>query len=149
MSLFLIQNRFNNPISGTTPDFVAETVNTGGSSAAQYMTRPVILKDDATALDIRISANVRSSSTVRMYYRTTSAEDARKLGDVDWIGFNSDGTPDSAVTPSEDGVSFKEHQYSASSIPAFSAFQLKVVLTGTNSSYPPLIKDMRGIALAV
>ena len=27
--------------------------------------------------------------------------------------------------------------------------RLKVVLTGTNSSYPPLIKDMRGIALAV
>ena len=28
-------------------------------------------------------------------------------------------------------------------------FQLKVVMTGTNSSYPPLLKDMRGIALAV
>ena len=27
--------------------------------------------------------------------------------------------------------------------------ELKTVLTGTNSSYPPLIKDMRGIALAV
>ena len=149
MSLFLIQNRLNNPISGTTPDFVAETANTGGSSAAQYMTRPVILTNDATAMDIRISANVRSSSTVKMYYRTTSAEDARKLGDVAWIAFNGDGTPDSTVTPSEDGISFKEHQYSASSIPAFTAFQLKTVLTGTNSSYPPLIKDMRGIALAV
>jgi len=149
MSLFLIQNRLNNPITGTTPDFTAETANTGGSSAAQYVTKPVILKDDATALDIRISANVRSSSAVKMYYRITSSEDARKLGDVDWIGFNSDGTPDSAVTPTEDGITFREHQYSASSIPAFTAFQLKVVLTGTNSSYPPLVKDMRGIALAV
>ena len=149
MSLFLIQNRLNNPITGTTPDFVAETVNTGGSSAAQYVTKPVILKDDATALDVRISANVSSSSTVKMYYRITSSEDARKLGDVDWIGFNSDGTPDSAVTPSEDGVTFREHQYSVSSTVAFTAFQLKITLTGTNSSYPPLIKDMRGIALAV
>ena len=44
MSLFLIQNRLNNPISGTTPDFVAETANTGGSSAAQYVTKTCYIK---------------------------------------------------------------------------------------------------------
>ena len=149
LSLFLIQNRLNNPISGTTPDFVAETANTGGSAAAKYMTRPVILTNDATALDIRVSANVRSTSAVKMYYRNTSAEDARKLGDVAWTAFNSDGTPDSTVDPAKDNVTFKEHKFSASSLPEFTAFQLKVVLTGTNSSYPPILKDMRGIALAV
>ena len=45
MSLFLIQNRLNNPISGTTPDFVEETTNTGGSAAAKYITKPVILEN--------------------------------------------------------------------------------------------------------
>jgi len=149
LSLFLIQNRLNNPVSGTTPDFVAETANTGGSAAAKYMTRPVILTNDATALDIRVSANVRSTSVVKMYYRITSAEDARKLGDVSWTAFNSTGAPDSAVDPAIDNTTFKEHKFSASSLPEFTAFQLKVVLTGTNSSYPPLLKDMRGIALAV
>ena len=149
MSLILIQNRLNNPVSGTTPDFTAETTNTGGSSAAQYITKPVTLENASTALDIRITANVRSTSAVKLYYRTTGAEDVRKLGDVAWIGFNSDGTPDSAVVPSEDNTTFKEHKWSASSIPAFTAFQLKTVMTGTNSSYPPKLKDMRGIALAV
>ena len=149
MSLILIQNRLNNPVSGTTPDFTAETTNTGGSSAAQYITKPVTLENASTALDIRISANVRSSSVVKLYYRTTGAEDVRKLGDVAWIAFNSDGTPDSAVVPSEDDTTFKEHKWSASSVPAFTAFQLKVVMTGTNSAYPPKLKDMRGIALAV
>ena len=149
LSLFLIQNRLNNPISGTTPDFTAETTNSGGSTSAKYMTRPVILTNDATALDIRVSANVRSTSEIKMYYRNTSSEDARKLGDVAWIGFNSDGTSDSAVPPAIDNVTFKEHKFSASSLPEFTAFQLKVVLTGTNSSYPPILKDMRGIALAV
>ena len=149
LSLFLIQNRLNNPVSGTTPDFTAETTNTGGSAAAKYMTKPVILKDDATALDIRVSANVRSTSAIKMYYRTSSAEDARKLGDVAWRAFNSDGTPDTAVEPSKDSSTFKEHQFSASSLPRFTAFQLKLVMTGTNSSYPPVIKDLRGIALAV
>jgi hypothetical protein len=149
MSVICIQNRLNNPISGTTPDFVAETANTGGSSAAQYITRPVILTNSSTALDIRLSASVRSTSAVKMYYRLSAAEDVRLLSNVAWTAFNGDGTPDSTVTASPDEYTFKEHQYSASSVPAFSAFQLKVTLTGTNSSYPPLIKDMRGIALAV
>ena len=149
LSAHLIQNRLNNPVSGTTPDFVAETTNIGGSSAAKYITRPVQLKNPSTALDIRLSANVRSTSAVKMFFRVSSAEEARKLGDVVWTAFNDDGTPDAAVDSTENDVEFKEHQYSANDIPAFAVFQLKVVLTGTNSSYPPLIKDMRGIALAV
>ena len=149
LSAFLIQNRLNNPISGTTPDFVEETTSTGGSAAAKYMTRPVILENDATSLDIRISASVQSTSSIRMYFRATSAEDARKLGDVVWTAFNTDGTSDSAVDPAKTSLEFKEHKFSVDSLPGFTAFQLKVVLTGTNSSYPPLLKDMRGIALAV
>ena len=149
MSVHLIQNRLNNPISGTTPDFTEETTSTGGSAAAKYITKPVILENESTALDIRLSANIRASSAVKMYYRTTSAEDVRKLGDVAWTAFNSDGTPDTAVAPAEDDLTLKEQKYSASDIPGFTAFALKIVMTGTNSSYPPLLKDMRGIALAV
>ena len=149
LSAFLIQNRLNNPIDGTTPDFVEETTNTGGSASAKYMTRPVILTNDATALDIRISANVQSTATLRLYYRITSAEDARKLGDVAWAAFNSDGTSDTAVDPSKDSLTFKEQKFSASDLPEFTAFQLKVVMSGTNSSQPPILRDMRGIALAV
>ena len=149
LSAHLIQNRINNPISGTTPDFTEETTNTGGSSAAKYMTRPIILENSSTSLDIRISANIRSTSAVKMFYRASSADDVRKLGDVAWRAFNDDGTPDSAVTPTDDNFTFRENKFSVSSLPGFTAFQLKVVMTGTNSSYPPLLKDMRGIALAV
>jgi hypothetical protein len=149
LSAFLIQNRLNNPVSGTTPDFVEETTHQGGSAATKYITKPVILENPATALDIRLSANVRGSSAVKMYYRTTSSEDVRLLGDVAWSAFNGDGSTDKAVPPAEDNLTFKEQQYSDTNIPAFTAFQLKIVMTGTNSSYPPLIKDMRGIALAV
>ena len=96
-----------------------------------------------------MSANIRSSSAVKMYYRVTGAEDVRKLGDVAWRGFNDDGSPDSAVTPTEDNFTFRENKFSVSDLPGFTAFSLKIVMTGTNSSYPPILKDMRGIALAV
>ena len=72
-----------------------------------------------------------------------------KLGDVVWRAFNDDGTPDSQPDPAKTDNDFKEHKFSVSDLPPFTAFALKVVLTGTNSSYPPLIKDLRGIALAV
>ena len=149
ISAFLIQNRMFSPASGTTPDFVAETKNTGGSVPAKYITKPVLLKDNATAMDIRISANVRSEADFKVFFRTTAAEDVRKLGDKDFTAFNTDGSPDSAVAPAEDRETFKEFKFTASSLPEFTAFQIKIVLTGTNSSYPPLLKDLRGIALAL
>ena len=149
MSVHLIRNRLDNPISGTTPDFVAETTNQGGSVGTKYITKPVILENPSTSLDIRLSANIRASSDVKMFYRVTSSEDVRLLGDVSWIGFNADGSPDKSVTPAEDSVTYREHQYSVTDEPGFTAFQLKIVMTGTNSSYPPIVKDMRGIALAV
>ena len=58
----------------------------------------------------------------------------------------SDGSPDATVPPAEDDLTFREQQYSVTGVPGFTAFALKIVLTGTNSSYAPVVKDMRGIA---
>jgi hypothetical protein len=149
LSAHLIRNRLYDPVSGTTENFVADTANTGGSGPAQYITRPVILENEATALDVRLSAHVPSTSEVEMFYRLTNADDARKIGDLAWEPFNTDGSPDKAVPPSDDDKTFREHQYSATNLTTFTAFQLKIILKGTSSSYPPRVKDMRGIALAV
>ncbi len=63
--------------------------------------------------------------------------------------FNSDGSEDTTVTPAEDDTTFREYKYSVDSLKDFTTFQLKIELTGSISSYPPKIKDMRAIALAV
>jgi hypothetical protein len=149
LSAHLIRNHLYNPVSGTTPDFVEDTAKTGGSSAAKYVTKPVVLANTSTALDIRISAHVPSTSEIEMYFRTTAADDARNMQELVWTPFNTDGSPDTAVPPNDDDVTFREHQFSVSSLPGFTAFQLKIVMKGTVSSYPPRIKDLRGIALAL
>jgi len=149
LSAHLIRNHLYNPVSGTTPDFVADTAKSGGSSSAKYVTKPVKLTNDSTALDVRLSAYVPSTSEVEMYFRTTAADDARNIKELVWTPFNDDGSPDTAVTPSDDNITFKEHKYSVSDLPTFTSFQLKIVLKGTVSSYPPRVKDLRGIALAV
>jgi len=149
LSTHLIRNNIYSPASGTTPDFVADTAKSGGSSAAKYVTKPVLLTNNSTALDIRLSAYVPSTSEVEMYFRTTAADDARSIKELVWTPFNDDGSPDTAVTPTDDDVTFKEHKFSVSDLPSFTSFQLKIVLKGTVSSYPPRVKDLRGIALAV
>jgi len=149
LSAHLIRNRIYNPVSGTTPNFIADTANTGGSGPAQYITRAVILENESTSLDIRLSAHVPSTAEVEMFFRVSNADDARLMGDLAWVPFNTDGSPDKAVPPSDDDVTFREHQYSAEGLTVFTAFQLKIILKGTSSSYPPKVKDMRGIALAV
>ena len=84
-----------------------------------------------------------------MFFRVSNADDARLMGNLAWVPFNGDGSSDKTVPPSDDDVTFREHQYSADNIVKFTAFQLKIILKGTSSSYPPRVKDMRGIALAI
>ena len=145
---YTIQNRLNNP-SISDVNYVADTANVGTSTAAVYLTRPIVLENASTALDVRLSSNVRASSTVQVYYRVTSSEEVRNIDDLNWVPFNDDGSEDSTVTPVEDDITFREYKYSASGINDFTAYQIKITMKGNNSSYPPIIRDMRGIALAV
>ena len=46
-------------------------------------------------------------------------------------------------------IDFKDYKFSASDLPEFTSFQIKVVFNGTNSAYPARLKDFRAIALAV
>jgi hypothetical protein len=148
-SLVAIQNRLNNPTIANTPNFVSDTSPTGTSSAAVYLTRPVILENASTALDVRLTQNVRSSSSIRVFYRVTSSSEVRSINDLSWLPFNTDGAEDTTVTPAENFSTFKEYKYSDTGINEFTAFQIKIVMKGSISSYPPIIRDLRGIALAV
>ena len=149
MSAYTITKRLNNPTSGNTPDFVADTASTGTSTSATYCTKSIVLETASTSLDVRLTSNVRSTSKVKMYYRIIGSEDDTTIDKVGWTPFNTDGSEDLTVTPAEDNISFKEYKYSVSGLKDFTTFQLKITMTGSISSYPPKIRDMRAIALAV
>lgn len=149
MSMIAVQNRLNNPTSSNTPNFVDDTAPTGSSTAGIYVTKSVILENASTALDVRLTANVRTSSTIKVYYRVTSSAEVRNINELAWTPFNTDGSSDISVTPAQDDFTFKEYKYSDENITQFTAFQIKVVLKGTNSAHPPLVRDLRGIALAL
>ena len=149
MSMVAVQNRLNAPTAGNTPNFISDTAPTGTSSAAVYCTRPIVLENASTALDVRLTQNVQTTSNVRVFYRVSGAEEVRNIGDLSWIPFNTAGEEDTTVTPAENDNVFKEYKYSDTGINEFTAFQIKIVMKGSVSSYPPIIRDLRGIALAV
>ena len=149
VSAYVVQNRLNQPTSSNTPNYVSDIESTGTSSSAVYVTKPVVLENLSTALDVRLTQNVRSSSSVKLYFRLSGAEESRDINDIGWTPFNTAGEEDTTVTPAQDDETFSEYKYSASGLNEFNTFQIKIVMQGTNSSYPPIIKDLRGIALAV
>ena len=136
-----------------TVDFEEDTAVEGGSSEGSYITKTVNLENPSTALDIRVAASVRSTSSIRAYFRVSGGEETRRIKDIEYTPFNTDGSPDTTIDPSiGDEVldnDFKDHKFSVSGLPEFTSFEIKIVLKGSVSPYAPRLKDFRGIALAV
>ena len=135
-----------------TVNFIEDTANEGGSASASYVTRPIKLTNQSTAIEIRVDASVYTTSTIEAYFRTSGGEETRKIEDISYTAFNSTGAPDIAVTPATGEItqdSFKEHKFSVADLPEFTSFQIKIVMKGTIASYPVRIKDFRAIALAI
>lgn len=47
-----------------------------------------------------------------------------------------------------EGNSYTEYEFTANNLPSFTYYTIKLILTSTNQSYVPKIKDVRAIALA-
>ena len=88
-----------------------------------------------------------------MYFRLSGGEETRRIEDIPYTPFNTDGSSDTAIAPSEgDKVldnDFKDYKFSVKDLPEFTSFQIKIVFKGTNTAYTARIKDFRAIALAV
>ena len=136
-----------------TVDFEEDTATEGGSSEGVYVTKSVNLENPSTALEIRVAASVRSTSSIKCFFRASGGEETRRIKDIEFTPFNTDGSPDTAVDPSVgDAVlddDFKDYKFSASNLKEFTTFEIKIVFRGTISAYTPRLKDLRGIALAV
>src|SRR5210317_1911750 len=136
-----------------TVDYEDDTATEGGSSAGAYITKPVNLANASTALDVRLAASVRSTSSIKCFYRLSGGEETRRIEDIPFTPFNTDGSSDVTVDPSNGDVvldlDFKDYKFSVSELPEFTSFQIKIVFNGSVSALPARLKDFRTIALAV
>ena len=154
-----IMNRLNNIDSATSkkvdtttnslPEgtvYVASTEPEGDNNAMVYCTRKVNLKTPATA--IRVTADLFKPATtdIKFMYKILKNDESTPWDDLGWEFFNTNGSPD--ATLESDARNFKEYDYTAEGLAEFSAFAVKVVGQGTNTSEIPLVAALRCIALA-
>ncbi len=159
LNTLLITNRIDNPSSSNTTGFIPETDPLGGSSAAKYVTKEIVLENPSTALDVRISANVFPTSSLKLLFKIRRANDNREFDEIPYEFFNATGIPDETIVNAESKsqsphhpdyyTSFSEQKFTADNLDEFTSFAIKIVMTGTNPAYPPRITDLRAIALAL
>tara|TARA_B100001250_G_C19798980_1_gene790093 strand:- start:1094 stop:2638 length:1545 start_codon:yes stop_codon:yes gene_type:complete len=161
MSAISIGNRLNSISQESdvypTDLYDPSTDPVGDDNSAVYITRKVTLENPATAIKVFFAGHRHASSEIELYHKILRSDDASEFDDLGYEAFNSDGSPDEAVKASTTKDNFTEYLYTAgvnddgvgTPLDEFIAFQIKIVLKGTNSAEPPRIKDLRAIALAV
>ena len=79
-------------------------------------------------------------------YKVLSNDESTPFDDLGWKYFNTTGAPDTAIA--NDARNFKEYEFTAENLPEFSAFAVKIVGQGSNTSAIPLVSALRCLALA-
>jgi len=131
---------FNVPI-----EFIDETDRTQGTHAAKHITIPVILESPAVGIKILFGANRPGAAGFRVFFKTGTADD--KLDDIAYTEI-----AESTSNPGDENPAvFRQYEYlpggQIGNLDSFTQYQVKIVLTTTNSSKIPVIKDLRTIAL--
>jgi hypothetical protein len=132
---------FNTPII-----FVNETDPTDGTHVAKHVTVPVTLAENASGLQVVVSANRPSDADFLVYYRTATTGENIRL--KNWVY----SPLDVPVPPDNNPNVFREYRYLIGgrngTLTPFTEYQLKIVFRSTNSSKVPVLTDLRVIALA-
>ena len=136
-------------------DFVSEDSSKNGSAIAKYVTKEVSIGNPGTSIDVRLTANVKDISNIRVLYRYKKSSSQENFEDIDWIYFNEDGDPDGfEIATSENSISgsvekqssYQELKYSVADLPEFSSFAIKIVMKTVDPAYAPKVQDIRAVA---
>lgn len=134
LSVNTIQNRISN-------NGGSELTATGGAEVARYITKKIELAEQADVATVYINALKPGGADIDLYWRATNGD--QDISSIAWT-----------IQPAVGGTipfnanNFQEVRYDIDPFGAgasFSSIQFKIVLQGSVSSTPPLIKDFRAI----
>jgi hypothetical protein len=159
VNIITTMNRINNPVS----DFALDPrVNqlSGDPNSAIYVSKIVKLQKSADSLKVLFDAYRHSTNDIRVMYRLlrNDTPDSQQLYDL-FPGYDNldengnvinssknNGKSDRLVQASNTLNNFGNYEFTAKNMIPFNGFQIKIIMTGTNQSYVPLIRDLRAIA---
>jgi hypothetical protein len=144
-----VANRINNinsssdVPSGTT--YTPSTSPDGDNNAMTYITRKVSLKTPAQGLKVVADFFRPPTTDLKVMYKVLENDDETPFDDLGWRYFNTTGVPD--TTTEADARNFKEYEFTADNLNEYSAFSVKIVGQGTNTSSIPMVSALRCIAI--
>ena len=152
--MITVSNRIDNQVasgatagtSNTPITYIGE--DSDGSSLSKHITKVVNLIEPALGLSVIVNARKPSSADFQVWTRV--ADGNENIFEKPW----KLGTQVNTVSSNE--LTFQDYEFvrefvssTGSNDPtAFVSYQVKIVMTSTNSSTPPLFRDLRVIATA-
>jgi hypothetical protein len=148
--------------SGAVVSYNGEDRKTGGPAVARYITRNVTLRDGFESGDLRVylTALKPAGSNILVYYKILSQADPdiienkdyqlmTELGNPNFVSINDEDFRELTFAPGVDGSANNSVSYlsGSSSYATFKTFAIKIVMTGTDTTNIPKVKDLRAIAL--
>jgi len=148
--------------SGAVVTYNGEDAKSGGNSNVRYITRKVVLADGFDSGDLRVylTAYKPGNSNIRVYYKLLSTADSDSFDNKSWqlmtqlnnTNFVSTGPSDYreiSYAPGTNGTANNSVSYTSgsTSFSLFRTFAIKIVLTGTDTTDVPKVRDFRAIAL--
>ena len=158
MGVVTVGNRVNKITSasnvGAMTPYSKSTAASGDNNKAIYITKKIVLDKSATALTVLFDAVWMADANIEVLFKTLRVDSAENFDDLDWTYFNTSGEPDKTVPTSKAMDDFKEYSYFigqnslglGTELAEYTSFAVKIVMQGTNSALPAVIKDFRAIA---
>ncbi len=164
-SIYAVSNRVNSEVTNYATD---PRVNTffNDPSACQYISKEITLENPATSLKIFADTHIPADCDIRAFYAISANPGLEPIFtpfpgylnlDVNGLVLNeenNDGRSDSLVTPSTkrgfslEDTDFVERTFTIDNLQTFRSYRIKIVMTSTNQTLVPQMKNLRVIALA-
>ena len=165
VNVITTSNRVNSVVSNYSTDNRVNSISDDPTSF-QYISKEINLENSASSLLVLANANINIYSDIRVFYAIGQNQNFTPVF-VPFPGYMNlndrkqiidpslnNGLPDSFVSPSthlafsSQDLEYKEYSFSIDQLPAFRSYRIKILLTSTNQTYVPRLKDLRVIALA-
>lgn len=159
VNIITSMNRIDNPVSDFKLDSSVNKLGDDPNSAI-YVSKIIKLEKGADNLKVIFDAYRHASNEIILMYRIfrNDSPDQNQLFEL-FPGYdnldlngnvinpaNNSGKSDRFISSSNRDIDFSTYEYTAKNLPLFNGFQIKIIMTGTNQSYVPKIRDLRVIA---
>ena len=150
------------PGTGATVTYNGEDKKSGGNAVTRYITRRVTLADGFDSGDLRVylTGYKPSGSGIHVYYKVLSGSDSdifddknyqlmAELGNPNFVSTSYNDFRELSFAPGIAGAANNTISYttSSSAFNSFKTFAIKVVMSATDTTDVPRVRDIRAIAL--